>query len=265
MCALQQTEKLAVAASVAPCMANFGRCSSCDAASATELLQWLLVEFTRSRRWNCKPSCSHNIAGTAFLGELPETLTEYDQSALSPNPFARAVEEQKLPPVCDTLGRIATSRDGYTCDGDDACVTALPSDFCSRLGGSPDFCYWFTAPPQDHTKTLAGHPWCVKAEDLRRYGGPIEVKCSASGPGARAVGSPTGCWWLKEYAQQDLQRLPGPIRMTSLPAGTPRDVYVDDAPGVSALSEKQAEHWVVNGSLGKLPNGGRRGASLQFI
>lgn len=239
-----------------------------------------------------------DAAGAAAVAaveqQVPDPNLTYDQEALSPNPFAQAAAEDRSPPVCDPQGRISTARDGRTCDGDDACVTALPSDFCARFAGQPDlpeFCYKWVAPPylgpppcppgavacppappspaaywEDQARTqLAGRPWCVKAEHVRRYAGPIELKCSASGPGAQAVGSPTGCWWLKEFAKEDIQRLSGPIRMSNLPPGMPRGVYVDDAPGVSALTEKQAEHWVVNGSLGPLPNGGRRGANQQFL
>lgn len=221
---------------------------------------------------------SHSLpSNTAFVdGPPPDPDLVYDQASLSPEPFAKAVEAEKRPSVCDELGRIDTAKDGHTCDGDDACVNALPSDFCERVGGPPDgtgFCYRWAVPPggegywEDQSRSnLAGRPWCVKAKDLKTYAGPIEIMCSASGPGARVEGSPTGCWWLKEFAEQDVQRLSGPIRMSGrLPKGTSPELYVQDAPGVRCLTEKQAEHWVLNGSLGPLPDGGRRAASSQFL
>jgi len=184
----------------------------------------------------------------------------YDGEALAPSPFAKAQQEKTLRPVCDKLGRIsANSPDGFVCVGDDACVTSMPSDFCARLArstpGMPAFCYG--------QAQFTGRPWCIKAGDIHRYAGPIELKCSGSGPGAMARGHPSGCWWLKEAANEDIQRLSGPIRMRNLPASLPRGLYVDDVPGVAALSEKQAEHWILNGSLGPLPNGGRRNGEAQ--
>merc|ERR1712008_317877 len=103
---------------------------------------------------------------------------------------------------------------------------------------------------EDQCLPLAGHPWCVPPKYLEKYDGPIEVSCSASGPEANLAGSPTGCWWLKKYANADLQRLPGPILNRSQPG---QGWFVEHGP---ALTEKEAERWICFGKLDPMPEPG---------
>lgn len=97
---------------------------------------------------------------------------------------------------------------------------------------------------------LAGQPWCVAPEALRRYRGPIEVDCAASGAGARDVGSPTGCWWLRAAAGRDIQRLPGKIRIDA-PTSGPDEEGLWAPPGdpSPALTAAQAEVWAKTGKI----------------
>lgn len=187
----------------------------------------------------------------------------YNAKSLSKYPFEQALkdaEQHGLQKPCDKFGRIGSAKDGHFCDGPDACVTNLPLDFGARSQDMGDpFCWRLTCPngmpaescpaPQWENQCipLAGHPWCVPPDYLKRYGRPIEVSCSASGPEAELPGSPTGCWWLKKYAHADLQRLPGPILSRFQPD---KGWFVDHGP---ALTENEAERWIRFGRLDPMP------------
>jgi len=100
--------------------------------------------------------------------------------------------------------------------------------------------YW-----QDVCKVNAGQPWCVPGHVLKKYRGPLEIQCSATGNDLRTKkGSPDGCWWLNKNSREDLQRLPGKINRHYAPEG---GWFVKHENG--ALSEKQAETWIQTGKI----------------
>jgi len=101
--------------------------------------------------------------------------------------------------------------------------------------------YW-----RNECKLNAGMPWCVPADVLKQYRGPIEISCGATGNTLRQTkGSPDQCWWLNKYKPEaDLQRLPGKIRRDAWPAS---GWFVQHDP--EALSSKQAETFIQTGRL----------------
>lgn len=100
--------------------------------------------------------------------------------------------------------------------------------------------YW-----KDMCKANAGQPWCVSPESLKKYRGPIEISCKATGNDLRQKkGSPDGCWWLLKNTREDLQRLPGKVNRMYAPES---GYFVKGEKG--AISEKQAEKWIQTGTM----------------
>jgi len=151
-------------------------------------------------------------------GEWANPSDPYDPNGAKPFESTKLKQQALQEGPCDPMGRITSATNGQQCDYDSLCVTALPDDFCPRVFGRP--C------PQ-----IVGHPWCVKVDELNRYQAPVEIKCSGSGPLAREKGSPSGCWWLKEYVGSNIQRL----------TGVP--------PDRGGLSHEEASRWAVNGEM----------------
>lgn len=194
---------------------------------------------------------STGLSGQQDAGDL-------DQEALGGFPFTDKFAQygldpedpQSLPKIralrslrpCDSLGRISRSRDGFFCDGADSCVTIMPYDFMVHVPhGAP-------LPPD-----IVGRPWCVPPEDVQAYGGPIEIRCNASGPNAQTQkGHPSGCWWVRQVAKEGdpLARLPGPIvgRPIPPPGQTHQDFGVSGGLG---LTDAEAKRWVHDGELSK--------------
>lgn len=134
---------------------------------------------------------------------------------------------KELQKPCDRRGWIASSSDGVFCDGADVCLTALPQDFGEQTGA---LCQtlWRVGQQSNTCRIHAGQPWCVPPEALAKYHGPVEIWCSASGPGARdVIGHPSGCWWVRKNTNSELQRLAG------------------------GLSRKDAVPWIQHGILSR--------------
>jgi len=139
------------------------------------------------------------------------------------------------PPFCQPVGPVRRA-DGSWYHPPDNCPPLKP---CPKQPPC-EKPYW-----RNECKLNAGMPWCVPPEVLKKYRGPLEISCAATGNLLRQTkGSPDQCWWLNKYSRMDLQRLPGKVR---------RDAWPESGPFVrfdnKALSQKQAETFIQTGQL----------------
>lgn len=186
------------------------------------------------------------------------------QSSLNASHEHDQLAAQNGPAVapCDTVGRIKTAAGGKYCYGDQACITVLPKDWTRRTGDSSTACS-STSSGQVQCEELTGRPWCVSPQNLETFGGPIEIKCPASGKDAQIKPSPTGCWWLKAAAPTEtLQRLPGLIKSYGYNAPSFRSGWSlrgDQTDDGTVITPGQAENWAINGRLDEPPRPIARG------